>query len=77
MANGYKARIESAVSDGTNIFLAVKIDSPTGTYELIRPVFKVGTAASVIDTYLQAIADTGPSLAAGIAAIVGKSYTGA
>ena len=77
MANGYKVRIESAVSDGTNIFLVVKIASPTQTYELIRPVFKVGTTAATIDTYMQSIADTGPTLATAISDIVGKVYAGA
>lgn len=77
MANGFSVRIESAVSDGVNIFLTAKIASASQTYELIRPVFKVGTAASTIDTYMQAIADGGPTLASAIVAIVGKTYTGA
>lgn len=77
MANGYRVRIESAVSDGTNIFLVLQIKSPTQTYELIRPVFKVGTAASVIDTYCQTIADGGPTLATAISELVGKNYSGA
>lgn len=77
MANGFKVRIESAVSDGTNIFLAVKIASPTQTYELIRPIFRVGTTAATIDTYMQAIADGGPTLASAISDLVGKVYAGA
>lgn len=77
MANGYKVKIESAVSDGANIFLVVQIKSPTQTFELIRPVFKVGTSASTIDTYMQAIADAGPTLATAISEMVGKMYVGA
>jgi hypothetical protein len=77
MANGFRVRIESAVSDGTNIFLVAQIKSPTQTYELIRPVFKVGTTAAAIDTYMQAIADNGPVLATAISDIVGKNYVGA
>lgn len=77
MANGFKVRVESAVSDGANIFLVVKISSATQTYEFVRPVFKVGTAASTVDTYMQAIADAGPTLADGISALVGKTYSGA
>lgn len=77
MANGFSVRIESAVTDGANIFFAVKISSPTQTLELVRPVFPAGTAASVIDTYMQKIADTGPALTAAISVLVGKSYTGA
>lgn len=77
MPNGFKVRIESAVSDGTNIFLVLKVASPTQTYELIRPVFKVGTTAAAIDAYCQSIANTGPTLATAISDIVGKVYAGA
>lgn len=77
MANGFKVRIESVVSDGSNLFFTVKISSPTQTYELIRPVFKVGTTAAVIDAYLQTIADTGPTLVTAISEMVGKVYAGA
>jgi hypothetical protein len=76
MANGYKVRLASAATDGTNIFLEIEITSPTQTYPLVRPVFKVGTAASVITAYLQNIATTGPSLTADISALVGQSVAG-
>lgn len=77
MANGFKVRIESAVSDGTNIFLELKISSPTQTYPNIYPTFKVGTTAATIDAYCQSIANTGPTLASAISEIVGKNYSGA
>jgi len=77
MANGYKVKVVSAVTDGTNIFTTVQIDSPTQTYEPIRPVFKVGTSAATITAYLQTIANNAPTLAADVAAIVGQSVAGA
>lgn len=77
MANGYGARLVSAVSDGTNIYTEVEVTSPTQTYPIVRPVFKVGTSAATITSYLQVLANNAPTLAADVSAIVGKSVTGA
>lgn len=77
MANGYRVRIASAVSDGTNIFLEVEVISPTQTFPLLRPTFKVGTAASVLTSYLQTIANNGPALASDVSALVGQTVNGA
>lgn len=77
MANGFRARVFSAVSDGTNIFLEVEIQSPTQTYQMIRPTFKVGTSAATITAYLQTLANNAPTLAADVVAIVGQFVQGA
>lgn len=77
MANGYKVRVASAATDGTNIFLEVEITSPTQTYPILRPVFKVGTSAATIQAYLQTIANNAPALSADIAVLVGTSVQGA
>lgn len=77
MANGYRVRLLSAVSDGTNIFCEIEVSSPTQTYALIRPMFRVGTTAATITAYLQTIANNAPTLAADVSAIIGSSTTGA
>lgn len=77
MANGYKVRLFSAVSDGTNIFTEVEIQGPGQTYPIIRPVFKVGTTAAQISAYLQVIANNAPTLAADVSAIIGQFVNGA
>jgi hypothetical protein len=77
MANGYRVRVVSAMTDGTNIFLEVEISSPTQTYPIIRPMFKVGTSAATIQTYLQTIANNAPALASDIAVLVGQTVSGA
>lgn len=77
MANGYRVRLESAVSDGTNIYTEMKISSPTQTLPIIRPVFPVGTTAAVIQAYMQAIANTGPTLASDVSDLIGSNVSGA
>ncbi len=77
MANGYRVRLESAVSDGTNIYTEMKISSPTQTLPLVRPSFPVGTTAATITAYMQKIADNGASLASAIGDIVGSNVSGA
>ena len=75
MANGFRVTLKSAMSDGTNIFTEIEIYANGQTLPIIRPVFKVGTAASTITSYMQTIANNGASLAADVAAIVGSSVT--
>lgn len=77
MANGYKVRLLSATSDGTNIYTEVEIYDGTKTLPLIYPTFKVGTAAATITAYLQQIADNAPTVADDIVAIVQKTVSGA
>ncbi len=77
MPNAFKVTVKSAVSDGTNIYLNVEIFSGTQTYEIVRPVFEVGTSAATIRTYLQAIADGQPTLADDIAVLVNVPVQGA
>lgn len=77
MANGYRVRLESAVSDGTNIFTEMKISSPTQTLPIIRPVFKVGTSGATILAYMQTIADNGATLASDVSEIIGQNVSGA
>lgn len=77
MANGYKVKLRSATSDGTNIYTEMEVYANGQTQELIRPVFKVGTTAATITAYMQNIADNGASLAATISAIIGSSVSGA
>lgn len=76
MANGYKVRVVSAVSDGTNYYFEVEITSPTQTYPLVRPVFKVGTSVAAIISYIQTIANNAPALATDISTLVGQSVSG-
>lgn len=75
MASAYKVKVVSAVSDGTNIFLEVEIFTGTVQLPLIRPVFKVGTTAATINSYLQIIANNQPTIAADISALVGTNVT--
>jgi len=77
MANGYRVRLESAVSDGTNIYTEMKISSPTQTLPLVRPSFPVGTSAASIVAYMQKMADNGPTLASAISDLVGSNVSGA
>lgn len=77
MANGYKVRIDSIGTDGTNLFVTVLINDGVHALPPITPVFPVGTTASQIDTYIQVIADNGYTLTGDIAALSGKTYTGA
>ena len=78
MANGYKVRLDSITTDGTNYFLSLTINDGVHAFPPVTPVFPVsGATAAEIDTYIQTIADNGPSLAADIAALCGKTYTGA
>lgn len=75
MANGYRVTIDGAASDGTNIFLEVRISDGTHTFPTIRPMFAVGTPATTITAYIQTIATNGPTLDPTIAALVGTSVT--
>lgn len=78
MANGYKVRIDSIGTDGTNYFVTININDGVHQLPSITPVFPVsGATATEIDTYIQTIADNGSSLSADIAALCGKTYTGA
>lgn len=77
MANGYRVWIDSIATDGTNLFLEVRISSGTTTFPTIRPVFPVGTTVAEINTYIQTIADNGAVLDSGIAELVGSSVKGA
>lgn len=77
MANGYRLRVDTISTDGTNLFMSVTVNDGTHALPPITPNFPVGTAASAIDTYLQAIVDNGSSLSSDIAALVGKTYVGA
>ena len=75
MAAIYKVNLKSISTDGTTLFLEVGIFDGVHTFPTIRPSFSVGTSAATIDTYLQAIADERPVLAADIVVLVGKTYT--
>lgn len=77
MANGYKVTLKSALSDGTNIFTEMEVYDGLRTQPIIRPVFKSGTTAATITTYMQTIANNAPTLAADVSAIVGSSVAGA
>lgn len=76
MANGYRVTLKSAMSDGTNIFTEIEIYANGQTLPIIRPMFKVGTTAATITSYMQTIATNGASLASEIIAIVGSSVIG-
>lgn len=77
MANGYKLKVDSISTDGTDLFFVISINDGVHALPPITPMFPVGTSASKIDTYLQAIVDNGATLAFDIAALSGKTYTGA
>lgn len=77
MANPtFTVKVLSVASDGANIFLEVSISDGNTTMQTIRPVFDVSTTAATITAYLQTIATGRPTIAAGIAALVGTSVTG-
>lgn len=75
MANGYRVTIDGIATDGTNLFLEVRISDGTRTFPTIRPMFPVGTSASTITSYIQTIATNGPTLTSDIAALVNSSVT--
>jgi hypothetical protein len=77
MANGYRVWIDSIASDGTNLYLEVRIQLGATTFPTIRPVFPVGTSAADLTTYIQTIADNGPTLTSALAELVGSSVKGA
>lgn len=77
MANGFKVKIDSISTDGTNLFVTASIFNGTNTLPPITPIFDDSTTAAQIDTYMQTIADNGASLPAVIVPLVGKVYTGA
>lgn len=70
-----RVTLKSAMSDGTNIFTEMEIQVNGVTQPTIRPVFRVGTAASTITTYMQNLATNGSAIASDIEAIVGSSAT--
>lgn len=75
MANGYRVRIDSITTDGTNLFVQVGINDGAHQLPPITPIFPVGTSAATITTYIQTIANNGPTLSSDIAAIVGSSVS--
>lgn len=75
MANGYKVRIDSIATDGTNLFVTLNINDGAHALPPITPVFPVGTTAATITSYIQTIANNGPTLTSDIAALVGSSVT--
>lgn len=75
MANGYSVIIDGITSDGTNLYVLVRISSGSTTFPTIQVIFPVGTAASAITAYIQTIATNGPSLTASIGALVGSQVT--
>lgn len=77
MANGFKLRIDSIATDGTNLFFTISVFNGTNTLPPITPIFDDATTAAQIDTYMQTIVDNGASLPAAMVPLVGKTYTGA
>lgn len=77
MANGYTLRIDSIVSDGTNIYLSCTLNDGAHAFPPIMPVFEVGSTQAQINTYLQNVVNNGPTLAREINELAGKLYTGA
>ena len=77
MANAYTVKVNSVVSDGTNIYLEVQINTGSQTLPVIYPTFEVGTSYATIKTYLQAIADSQPTLASDLPPLVGLTVVGA
>lgn len=75
MASGYRVTIDSIATDGTNLFVEVRISNGLTTFSTIKPIFPVGTPAADITSYIQTIANNAPALASDIAALVGTSVT--
>lgn len=75
MAVAYKVKVASISTDGINIYLELEIFDGVHNMPNLYPVFPADTAASAIDTYIQAIADAAPSLGASFTPLVGKTYT--
>lgn len=76
MANGYSVKIDSIVSDGTNLYMEVSISNGATTFPKINPIFSVDTTAAAITAYIQSIATAGPTLTSAIADLVGSRVTG-
>lgn len=76
MANGYKVRIDSITTDGTNLFVTILINDGIHGLPPITPVFPVGTSAAAITAYVQAVATAGPTLTSDISTIVGSTVSG-
>lgn len=70
-----KVTIDSIASDGTNLFVEMRISDGTTTFPTIRPVFPADTGAGTIQSYASNIASNLPTLPASIAALVGTSYS--
>lgn len=68
-----RVTLKSAMSDGQNIYTEVEVYLNGVTLPTVRPVFKVGTTAATITTYLQTLATNAAALAADVTAIVGSS----
>ena len=77
MANGYNVRIDSIATDGTNLFVSITVNDGAHASPPMVPVFPATATAAQINTYMQTIADNGSSLTSDIAALCGKTYTGA
>lgn len=77
MPNGFKVKIDSISTDGTNLFFTISVFNGAHTLPPITPVFDDATTAAQIDTYMQTIVDNGASLPAAMVPLVGKIYTGA
>lgn len=77
MANAYRVTITSISTDGTNLFLELSVFDGLHTFPLLRPAFPVGTSATTIRAYVQAIADNQPTLSQDIADLVSVTLVGA
>lgn len=76
MANPCKVTIRSISTDGTNLFLVAEIFDGVHRLPDITPSFAVGTTATDIRAYIQAIADSQPTLTKDIADLVHVTISG-
>jgi hypothetical protein len=77
MANAYTVKVISIVSDGTDIFLEIQINTGSQTLPVIRPTFPVGTTRASIVSYIQNIANTQPTLPTDLPDLVSATIVGA
>lgn len=73
----YIVSLKSAGSDGTNIYTEIQVSDGSRTFPLLRPIFPVGTAASAIQAYMQAIANNSPTIASDIQELINQRIIGA
>ena len=71
----YKVKIDTIVSDGTNLYFEASISDGDHTSPSIRPSFSVEATVAEINTYFQAVADAAPTLSASIQELAGRVYT--